>query len=190
VLSPDGKRIAFSLSLPTEMDRNRIWIADADGANAKKLTREGVLQHEPAWSPDGRFLYYSAGDGGQSHDLRRLEVATGAMEQLTAGELYHFDVAVSGAGDLAFSSNRSGNYEIWVMREGAKEPFALTDDPGADGRPSWAPDGQTIAFDSTRGGRPNVWSVRVGAKGPEGEPVPLTEHPVGARAPAYWGGER
>lgn len=190
VVSPDGTRIAFSVSLPTDRDQNRIWVAEADGRGARKLTRDGGLQHEPAWSADGRFLYFLAGEGGQNHDIHRLEIATGSREQITSGQLYHFDVAVSPRGDLAFSSNRSGNYEIWVLRKGEDEPFRVTDDPGADARPAWSRAGDALVFESTRGGRQNLWRVGVAEKGAAGEPVRLTDHPVGARAPAWWHGPR
>ena len=54
---------------------------------------------------------------------------------------------------LAFASNRSGNYEIYVRRvEGGKE-VNVSNDPGQDFQPAFSPDGNWIAFVSTRSSR-------------------------------------
>lgn len=181
VVSPEGKRIAFSFS--TAIDGNDLWMANSDGSGAEKLIKRATLQHEPVWSPDGKQLYFLSGDGGQAHDIWRLNLATRSTEQLTAGNLYHFDVAVSSTGDMAFSSNRSGNYEIYLQRPGS-EPEALTHDPALDGRPAFSPDGAQIVFESTRGGVPNLW--RLGLKTRALSQV--THHREGVRAPAWFQG--
>src|SRR5262245_30973054 len=53
--SPDGKRIAFT------SDRDglwNIWTMDADGKNAKQVSREKRwFINSPAWSPDGTYIF-------------------------------------------------------------------------------------------------------------------------------------
>jgi eukaryotic-like serine/threonine-protein kinase len=64
---------------------------------------------------------------------------------------------------LAFSSNRSGNYEIYVRRiEGGLE-VNVTNDPGQDFQPDFSPDGNWIAFVSTRSSRTGM--VKIGSVG-------------------------
>ena len=53
---------------------------------------------------------------------------------------------------IAFTSTRDGNAEIYVMDADGKNQRRLTDSPRYDGHPSWSPDGQRIAFVSQRGG--------------------------------------
>ena len=181
VLSPDGGQIAFSLSTAESRDINNIWLTDGDGGGQRKLTHSNVLQHQPSWSADATELYFVAGDGGQSHDIWRLQLEPYKLEQVTSGRLYHFDVVVSVKGELAFSSNRSGNYEIWTLMPG-QEAARITDDPGLDAHPSWSPDGTSIIFESTRGGAvPNLWRIDL----PSGQPKRLTDFPRGARGPAW-----
>jgi TolB protein len=181
VLSPDGHYIAFSISTGDSRDINNIWVVNSDGSDPRKLTHLNNLQHQPSWSADGEVLYFAAGDGGQSHDLWQLRIDSHKLEQLTSGNLYHFDVVASREGRLAFSSNRSGDYEIWVQEVG-QEALRITDAPGLDAQPTWSPDGDSLIFVSTRSGNvPNLWRVRL----PNGQPVQLTDFPKGARSPAW-----
>jgi TolB protein len=184
VVSPDGQHIAFSLSTADSVDANDIWIITVGGEGLRRLTSMVNLQHDPQWSSDGRYLYFLSGDGGQSHDIWRIALSGGAQEQLTAGGLYHFDLALSPQGLLAFSSNRSGNYEVYVQ-EGLSPARRLTVHSALDGGPTWSPDGRELVFHSTRGGSLNLW--RVPLEG--GDARQLTFHESGARD-AVWDGAR
>ena len=59
--SPDSQRIAFLSS--RGIWGNEIYVMDADGANQRRLTRDGWDDRDPAWSPDGSKIAFSAGDG-------------------------------------------------------------------------------------------------------------------------------
>ncbi len=180
VVSPDGQRIAFSLSTADSIDDNNIWMMNIDGSDPLKLTQMPALQHGPTWAADGKALYFLSGPGGQAHDIWRLTLAGRRTEQLTVGQLYHFDVALSGQSALAFSSNRSGNYEIWHWPQGGN-PVALTQHPALDAAPSFSSDGRSIAFESSRGGSLNIWRLALAG----GEPHQLSFREAGARAPAW-----
>jgi len=49
---------------------------------------------------------------------------------------------------IAFSSDRDGNDEIYVMDADGKNPRRLTNNSGRDICPAWSPDGQRIALAS------------------------------------------
>ena len=53
---------------------------------------------------------------------------------------------------IAFYSNRDGNFEIYVMDVDGKNPQRLTINPAIDAGPSWSPSGKKIAFHSNRSG--------------------------------------
>ncbi|MFC2075529.1 protein kinase [candidate division KSB1 bacterium] len=53
---------------------------------------------------------------------------------------------------LAYHSNRSGNWDIWVTQIGGKPENRTTDHTGWARFPSWSPDGKEIAFYSSHEG--------------------------------------
>jgi TolB protein len=179
VIGPDGQRIAFSTTLADSNDQNDIWIYDLSNGQQRKLTSMPGLQHEPAWSADGKSIYFLSGKGQQTHDIWRVDVATGSTEQLTVNALYHFDLAVRDDGAVAYSGNQGGHYDLWLLPSTGKAE-RLTHDAALDARPSWSPDGKSIVFESTREDEvPNLWRIDVGSK----QVQRMTQIPGGARMP-------
>ena len=159
VCTSDGKSILFSLSIANSIDANDIWEVDMASGKRKRLTTMKHMQHDPVWTHDEKKVVFVSGAGGQDHDLFVLDLATGATRQLTAGERYHFEPACSVNDEIAFSSNRSGDYEIWVCDLEGKRFEQITHSRGLDGQPTWSPDGTQLAFVSTRSGYPAIWVI-------------------------------
>ena len=67
--------------------------------------------------------------------------------QLTRGSSNHVEPAFSPDGKhVAFSSNQTGSYEIWVMREDGRQQTILSSLPGDEAAPAWDPNGRIVAF--------------------------------------------
>jgi TolB protein len=62
-VSPDGGRIAF-MSSGRGATNWEIWVMDAKGSNARRLTENGSNEGLPTWSPDGKSIAYISDSGG------------------------------------------------------------------------------------------------------------------------------
>jgi TolB protein len=83
--------------------------------------------------------------------------------------------------DLAFTSNRDGNREIFVLRAGSPAWQNLTNSDAAENWPQWSPDGNLIAYQSNLGGNLNIWVMRSDGS----RPKQLTEHLADDAMPAW-----
>ena len=63
---------------------------------------------------------------------------------------------VDAQAQIAFSSEREGNREIYVMNADGKNQQRLTNNRHEDWSPSWLPDGKRIVFVSDRDGHPDI----------------------------------
>ncbi|HEX8746182.1 MAG TPA: S9 family peptidase [Pyrinomonadaceae bacterium] len=94
-VSPNGDRIVYVLTtsdLARARRSNQIWIMDAGGGGARRLSAEGANASSPRFSPDGRTLsFITAKDGNanifltntEGGDVRQVtNISTGAYDQL------------------------------------------------------------------------------------------------------------
>lgn len=83
---------------------------------------------------------------------------------------------------VAFTSDRAGNADIWVIGVDGSGLRRLTDHPAEDSWPTWSPDGTRIAFGSTRADPAgDIWLVP--ATG--GTPVRVTDGPAAEGQPTW-----
>lgn len=68
-MSPDGSRIAFTVQTVNEKDNKyhrEVWVVNAAGGEARRLTSPGAESSNPRWSPDGtRLVFTSQRPGGR-----------------------------------------------------------------------------------------------------------------------------
>lgn len=181
VIGPDGRSVAFSAALADSVDQNDIWVVDSASGQLRKVAAMPGLQHEPAWSTDGKTLYFLSGPGGsETHDIWKIDLAAGGPQQVTVNALYHFDIAVRDDGAIAFSGNRGGDYDLWWQRKSGA-PERLTENAALDARPSWSADGERLVYESINDGVSQLWLLEMPAHAARS----LTAIPGGARMPVW-----
>jgi dipeptidyl aminopeptidase/acylaminoacyl peptidase len=94
---------------------------------------------------DGKFAFYRSGDIWTMNPD-----GSGVTQITTAAGNDLFPVWSPDGSQIAFQSNRDGNYEIYVMNADGSGTARLTNNAASDQTPAWSPDGTKIAFVSNR----------------------------------------
>ena len=153
--SPTGNQLAF---LSNRSGSWELWVINANGSGATQLTANGGTKADPAWSPAGNkiaFVYNS--------DICVYDLTTNTSQNLTMGNGNNRMPCWSLFGNkIVFASDRSGNWDIWVMDANGANPTQLTSDPQDEQRPVWSPNNLKIAFE--RGN--HVWVMDANGANP------------------------
>ncbi|MGD8793740.1 MAG: hypothetical protein PVF47_14390, partial [Anaerolineae bacterium] len=146
--SPDGGRISFFNS-----DTRAVHVVNRDGSNLREITKGEY----PAWSPVGDQIVYRGCLAGGRCGLIVANADGSNPIQITT----HANDAAPrwspNGGQIAFHSDRDGNWEIYVINADGTWLRRITLNPTTDIMPVWSPDGLRIAFRSDRQGGRAVW---------------------------------
>jgi TolB protein len=150
-------RIAFKVDFGKY---NEIVIADYDGHNAFVITRDEALAFGPAWTPDGRQLFYTSYKLGNP-DIFMQDLASSKRTIIARYSGLNTSPAVSPDGQrLAMILSKAGSPDLYVGRIDGSELDRLTTTKAEEASPCWSPDGSRICFVSTKDGRAGLYTIR------------------------------
>jgi Tol biopolymer transport system component len=184
----DG-RLVFSSERNGARD---LWMANADGTDARRLFALDGDEWAPRISPAGdRILFHNDGSGDFDVYSARLD---GTDLRIVAGGA-GFDGVASWSPDGALvayyhraspeSGNAASQRSTWATAEILVVPAAggdsrpLTKNAVRDQSPAWSPDGRTIAWTSCASGNLEVWLMDADGRNPR----QLTQTPRAAASP-------
>ena len=145
--SPDGRKIAF-----TSHRNSEIYVMDVGGNNLIRLTRNPASDAHPTWSPDGQNIAFVSDRAG-TYDIYVMDAEGNDPVRLTPirglphgrrdrwqnlGRDLHPSWSPDGR-KIVFTSNRDGNYEIYIMDADGGNPTNLTQNGAKDEMPAWSP---------------------------------------------------
>jgi TolB protein len=135
-----------------------IWEMDYDGANQHAITNLGTISLSPRISPDtSRIAFSSLGKNG--FQIQMYSLLLGRMVTFTGAGGTNITPAWAPNGkDIAYSSSRSGDPEIWISDANGSLARRITSFRGPDVSPTFNPrTGSQIAWISGRTGLPQLY---------------------------------
>lgn len=190
-VSADGRRVAFGVDSQATAE---IWIMDADGSNPRQLTRDDLLDQQPAISPDGSRIAWNQWSPFPTYGDRDIWVmnSDGAGQELlyNGGQTDIFS-AFTPDGQTLVISSETGDTDIRKIPSiPAVPPLTLStgvadDDALLESAPTVSPDGQRVAFTQTPIGMPggpfDIYSVGIDG----GPTAPVYNTAATETSPAY-----
>jgi Tol biopolymer transport system component len=157
-----------------------LWQFPLEGGAPLRVSDE-TFTETPAVSRQGNRIAYVR----RANDVNiwQTAVASGEQRRLIASTMMDTSPQYSPDGThIAFRSDRSGNYEIWICDQDGRNPVRITNFQGPlTGSPRWSPDSQQIAFDTRPRGNADIYIVRA-----DGSQLrQLTTNPFGQVVPSW-----
>jgi Tol biopolymer transport system component len=131
------------------------------------LTPSGIV---PTYSirPQGKIVFTCYPDH-IFNEICLLDLANGVQTRLTSGNANNYYASFSPDGtQIVFSSNRDGQFEIYLMNVDGSNQQRLTFDTSSDDHaPAFSPDGSQIAFikESHASGQQHLWLMNQDGSG-------------------------
>jgi len=106
--SPDGSRLVFHAA-------GHLWTKSLPDGTPRRLTNESRFEYEPDFSPDGRWIVYSAFHDDERGTIRRVAAGGGASEQLSRRQGYYHRPRFSPQGDRLVFRRSGGSGQLGTL---------------------------------------------------------------------------
>ena len=180
---PDSREVVYSARRGTPQ---QLWTISAAGGTPRPLSLAGEGAFGPVISRDGRRLAYVR--RSRAVNIWRMDLqpggdgSSGNPVKVISSTQWQGEPCISPDGKrIAFASDRSGTYEIWVSNFDGTSPVQLTFLGGHAGSPMWSPDSRRIAFDFSGDGNPDIYVIDADG----GAPKRLTTNPASDVLPSW-----
>jgi Tol biopolymer transport system component len=160
-LSPDGTRLAVNLFNGTQ-GTEAIWIFDLVRGTRTRLTFGASNQVAPAWSSDGKTIFYHSGAQGGIHLYSKAGDGSGADQILTSTkDAEEAFPTTSPDGRYLVYARRAANppsTDLWALPLfGDRTPIPIVQTAFVKTGPAVSPDGKWLAYSTNESGRNEVY---------------------------------
>ena len=149
-ISRGGERIAYGAKVGKTNLHAISFDPDAESVvgESVRITQGSKRTVYPDPSPDGKWMAFNFKPGGGQADIAVIRMDGTGLRQLTNNP-HHANFMPRWSPDgsqIAFYSQRFGNWEIWTIKPDGSGLEQLTETPYEITHFAWAPDGSQIAY--------------------------------------------
>jgi Tol biopolymer transport system component len=160
--SPSGRLIAFEGNRENpESSASHIYVVKSDGSGLRRLTSGKFKDEDPAFSADGKTVFFSRVINGPPRTVRIFSVplAGGEPTQISTGKEDREPVFTPDGKRVLFVGKGKGGSgrDIFSMSPLGNEVRLVLGGKGNQGEPDVSPNGKIIAFNSGS----NIFTARI-----------------------------
>jgi TolB protein len=143
--SYDGDWLAY---VSFERRVSAVYVQQVRTGKRSMVSARAGINGAPAWSPDGKKLALTLSGNNGNLDIYLLDLGTQALQRLTDNPAIDTEAAFTpDGGTLYFTSDRSGNPQVYRLTIGSSEqPKRVTFTGSYNARPRVSPDGRQLAL--------------------------------------------
>ena len=160
--SPDGNQVVYSSNADGNYELYTLKVGN-ESATRLTSTKWPIQNLDPVWSPSGKAIAFSRSG------LSLTSAAAGLFQIRLDGNASRLTRAIDGDGYvspdyspdgrlIAFSSDRAGNDDIYILDLAGFSVTKMTATKDRDVDQTFAPDGSALAFVSDRSGATEIWA--------------------------------
>jgi len=161
--SRDGTVLVFVSQEGDDTSTAELYRINADGTEESRLTQDGFWDYSASWVSDTAIIFGSQQDGDWR--IFTIDDAGGAARPLSFDAAGNAPAVSPDGRSVAFTSDRDGDDDIWIMAPDGSNQRSLTSNDAHDDNAAWSPDGSSIAFSSDRSGKNEIYVMNADGTG-------------------------
>ncbi len=152
---PDGQRVGYMKEpggdAPSKSKKFEFWSVGADGSDDRLEFTDtiGVTANSRfsfCWSADGASIGWLRTNDRLFQSIIIHDLASGEERLLTGGEENMDDISWTANDEVIYSSNKSGNTNLWTVPAGGGTPAQITKGSGPDIGMKVSADGRSLVY--------------------------------------------
>jgi serine/threonine protein kinase len=149
---PDGQRIGYARykDLGSTSRFAELWSMKPDGSDNHREYMDSLAMPGAgetfSWSPDGGSVVAVRYYPGRYQELVVYDFSSRSMRELTSSKKNIGDAEWTTRGTVVYSSNASGNTNLWMISASGGSPVQITKGSGPDFYPRSSADGSRLTY--------------------------------------------
>ena len=147
---PDGQRIGYlrEKDLASQSGKPEFWSIRPDGSDSRRELVDSLSSEAGyfSWSPDGQSICWVRSFSNQCQEVVVYDLSGGREQQVTFDKKHIRDVCWASNGQIIFSSDRSGNTNLWMVPASGGSVSQITKGAGPDYSMDISRDGSKLVY--------------------------------------------